>query len=342
MIDRGADVSDAKLPLTRVATVLRYIHHLQAAGAPVGRLLAHSRIPSVLLEHPEAALPLSTAFRFGELACQSLGTEHIGLLVGFETSLDELGPYGRMLQDSLTLYDYLRKGVSLYNTLITGQRLWLSDHGDELRFNITTVGDLRLGTYQSHLETLAVTLTKFREAAGVDWFPMTISLGYSSREDLPNVELFSGSHLIRGTGETYFTFPRALLGLHFPVEGSLVEPEIGGSLVPRPLPQDIVELVQLQIECLLRDHAIGIDAIAESLTMSRRSLQRSLAKQALTYSQVLAATRARLAARWLARSEKSIAQIAFDLGYQDASNFTRAFRQQTGISPQAFRNNLRS
>jgi AraC-like DNA-binding protein len=50
----------------------------------------------------------------------------------------------------------------------------------------------------------------------------------------------------------------------------------------------------------------------------------------------------RLAARWLAHSDKPIAEIAFDLGYQDASNFTRAFRRQIGASPQAFRDNVES
>jgi AraC-like DNA-binding protein len=107
------------------------------------------------------------------------------------------------------------------------------------------------------------------------------------------------------------------------------------------LPEDLAGLVQLQIESLL-PHAIEIDVVAESLTMSRRSLQRSLAKKALTYSQLLIATRMRLAARWLAHSDKPIAEIAFDLGYQDASNFTRAFRRQIGASPQAFRDNLES
>ena len=189
---------------------------------------------------------------------------------------------------------------------------------------------------------MAVTLTKFREATGPGWSPEKISFAYRSREDLPDNELFGGSQIIRGTGETYFTFPRALMGLHFPGSGRLAEPAIDQSLAGRPLPHDFVGLVRLQIESLLPSHAVEIDTIAESLTMSRRSLQRSLAKQALNYSQVLATTRMGLAADWLKHSDKSIAEIAFNLGYEDASNFTRAFRRQAGISPQAFRNNLRS
>lgn len=287
------------------------------------------------------ALTSATAFRFAELACQSLGTEHLGLRVGLETSLNHLGAYGRMLQESLTLYDYLHKGIFYYNTLITGQRLWVSGVGDELQFNIATVGDSRLGMYQSHLETLAVTLSKFREMAGPDWSSRKISLAYSSREHLPDIEFFAGSQIVCGTGETYFTFPLTLMGLHFPINGGRdFAPAEAASFSAPPLPQDLVGLVQLQIKCLLPNYAIDINTVAESLTMSRRSLQRNLARKALNYSQLLANIRMRLAARWLARSEKPIAEIAFDLGYQDASNFTRAFRRQAGVSPQTFRTNL--
>jgi AraC-like DNA-binding protein len=47
--------------------------------------------------------------------------------------------------------------------------------------------------------------------------------------------------------------------------------------------------------------------------------------------------RLRRAADWLTRSDKPVIEIALDLGYTDASNFTRAFRRQTGVSPQRFR-----
>jgi AraC-like DNA-binding protein len=52
---------------------------------------------------------------------------------------------------------------------------------------------------------------------------------------------------------------------------------------------------------------------------------------------VLAETRIHLAASELTDTDKPVAEIAYDLGYADSSNFTRAFRRQIGTSPQAFR-----
>jgi AraC-like DNA-binding protein len=50
----------------------------------------------------------------------------------------------------------------------------------------------------------------------------------------------------------------------------------------------------------------------------------------------------RLAANRLKNTDIPVAEIAFDLGYADASNFTRAFRGQTGVSAQAFRASTKS
>jgi AraC-like DNA-binding protein len=38
----------------------------------------------------------------------------------------------------------------------------------------------------------------------------------------------------------------------------------------------------------------------------------------------------------LARGDLSVTQVAYELGYRDASNFTRAFRREGGLSPSAF------
>jgi AraC-like DNA-binding protein len=131
-----------------------------------------------------------------------------------------------------------------------------------------------------------------------------------------------------------------MMGLRFPSGGDIAardaaSPDWG------PVPKEVGGLVQLQIESLLTCRALQIDLVAESLGMSSRSLQRALASQGLSYSQILTDARIRQAAHWLENSDKPIAEIAFDLAYTDASNFTRAFRRQTGVSPLAFRNNVR-
>lgn len=334
--------SQSEIPLIRVVGLLRYVRYLEAIGAPVSRLLACSRIPEVVLDHPAAAVPMENAFRFGELACRSLGTEHLGLHVGLESALDDLGDYGRVLQGSLTLHEYLRKGISLYNTLTTGQHLWLSEHGKELRLNVATAGEAGVAAYQSQLEVLVVTIVKIRNAAGADWSPREISFAYRMREGLPEIDLFAGSRTLCGTGETYVTIPRRLLAQRFANRAGDISRPNPAPPGEGPLPQLLGDAVRLQVDNLIPARAHQIDVVADTLAMSARSLQRRLAQEQTTFSQILMETRLRLAADFLSNTDKPIGEIAFDLGYRDASNFTRAFRRHTGVSPLAFRNNQAS
>lgn len=57
----------------------------------------------------------------------------------------------------------------------------------------------------------------------------------------------------------------------------------------------------------------------------------------VTPHQYLVRSRLRRAARLLADHERSITDIAFDVGFPDLSNFVRSFHRAAGVSPRAFR-----
>lgn len=316
--------------------ILPYTRLLCSMGAPVDRLLERARIPAELLKHPSAIMPLANAFRFGELACQAEGTEHLGFLVGLTATLEDYGSYGNILLNALTVYDYLRKGIFLYNMVITGQRLRLSEHGEEFRLTIESDAGPGIGAYQSHMDTLITTIARLREAAGPQWSPREVGLAYRAKEQLPVTDLLAGSRILQGVGETYLTIPREVMGLRFPVCDSMVEIDMAMSH-ERTLPKDHAGVVKHQIESLISDSPLRIDTVAESLAMNSRGLQRKLAETGLTYAQLYFEIRMKKAVEWLDKTDKPIAEIASDLGYRDASNFTRAFRRQAGISPQRFR-----
>jgi AraC-like DNA-binding protein len=241
-----------------------------------------------------------------------------------------------MLENSLTVCDYLRRGTLHYNLLTTGQRAWVSSEGDEIRLNVETFPDADLGAYQTHLSTLLLAVIYIRKA-DPNWVPREMGLAYRSRETFPEIEFCSGSRFSWDTRESFITIPRDLLGARLRTHGRRAPPNEQQTAGVQPLPVKFSDLVEYQVESLISDATLHIDTLAESLSMSRRSLQRKLAKYGLNFSQVLTQVRRRLAADWLEMTDKSITDIAFDLGYTDASNFTRAFRWQAGVSPKEFR-----
>lgn len=80
-----------------------------------------------------------------------------------------------------------------------------------------------------------------------------------------------------------------------------------------------------------------IECVARAARCSVRTVQRRLREAGLTYSGLLDEVRLEIAAGMLNEAGRKVRDIAFDLGYSDQANFTRAFRRWAGVSPSAYR-----
>lgn len=85
----------------------------------------------------------------------------------------------------------------------------------------------------------------------------------------------------------------------------------------------------------------SVDEVAGRLGVSRRKLERHF-RQALNMSPADAGMTIRVghARQLLMNRRMSITQVAVESGFCDASHFIRAFRARSGLTPQAFRNQL--
>lgn len=95
--------------------------------------------------------------------------------------------------------------------------------------------------------------------------------------------------------------------------------------------------VRSRIIELLPDGRPGQEAIADSLHMSVRSLQRRLQGENTSFTALLNETQQQLAMDYIRDSYRSIGEITYLLGYSEPGSFTRAFRRWTGKSPLQFR-----
>ncbi|MGI9220452.1 MAG: helix-turn-helix domain-containing protein, partial [Woeseiaceae bacterium] len=84
---------------------------------------------------------------------------------------------------------------------------------------------------------------------------------------------------------------------------------------------------------LLPSGKVGQESVAARLHRSRSTLQRQLVAEGTSYRDVLESTRQALAEKYLANEDYTQAQVAFMVGFSDQSNFARAFKRWTGVSP---------
>ena len=78
------------------------------------------------------------------------------------------------------------------------------------------------------------------------------------------------------------------------------------------------------------------DTVANRLYRSTSTLQRQLTAEGTNYRDILESTRRSLAEHYLREGGYSQAEIAFMIGFSDQSNFARAFKRWTGMSPGQF------
>jgi AraC-like DNA-binding protein len=125
-------------------------------------------------------------------------------------------------------------------------------------------------------------------------------------------------------------------------------PELVGLLGPRveellreTHSGDTVEQVRGVLRRLLTGDEPSMEAVARTLGLGTRSLQRRLAEARTSFVALLREVRHEVACERLARTDIDLAELSFLLGFSDPSAFHRAFRRWQGVTPLEYRRTSR-
>jgi AraC-like DNA-binding protein len=98
-----------------------------------------------------------------------------------------------------------------------------------------------------------------------------------------------------------------------------------------------------QVEAIIRSFPGALPQfplVAETLTMSPRTLHRRLTEEGTSYRQIVENLRKRLAKEYLTEARLEQKQVAYLLGYTEPANFYHAFQRWFGCTPAEFRESL--
>jgi AraC-like DNA-binding protein len=98
-------------------------------------------------------------------------------------------------------------------------------------------------------------------------------------------------------------------------------------------PEMVASKVRDLLVSMLPSGQASQDAVAGKLARSTSALQRQLRSEGTSFQQLRDETRRELALGYLREGRLSLTEIAFLVGFTDQSNFSRAFRRWTGVSP---------
>ena len=118
---------------------------------------------------------------------------------------------------------------------------------------------------------------------------------------------------------------------------ALLDPPLARALAGRHAEGSVGEQVQAVLRHQLAGRAPDLGAVARALGVSARTLQRRIAAEGRSFQRLLGDVRRALGREYLAQPGMEFKEVAYLLGYDDATSFHRAFRAWEGTTPARWR-----
>ena len=210
------------------------------------------------------------------------------------------------------------------------------DH--EVVLNFEHVTDLSGETEDALLGFLVIAMRMLSEAG---FNPLRV--GFRHEEPLggsgPYEALFRAP-VAFGQTQSVLAFPKA--EMLRPLAGSCAElAQINDNIATKYIAlldkDDVVSRVKQKVVELLPNGECTREIVAAAMNMSPTALQFKLAKRDTSFHDVMDNARREMACSYAQQSALSVTEIAYLLGFNDTSNFARAFKRWTGKSPTEFR-----
>ncbi|MEZ5584366.1 MAG: helix-turn-helix domain-containing protein [Candidatus Competibacteraceae bacterium] len=318
--------------LARVAYVLAFTDVLRRLGAPVDRELSRAGLPTLLEDQPDAYIPVLPALVFLQRMERSEGVEDLGFLAA------QAKIYANLRRDFITashsaptLYARLQLFQRLVGYENTHCRVSLMTEGNDIRIAADLVGYPCLeGLRYSEWIQLIVLIEIVRNTAGSQWWPAEITFQSHFLPCRSALERFPNTRFLFGQKHTSIKTPLWLL---YQSPYIFHNRQISSSALasvpqlPAETGLDFPGSLKLALRAYLRECQLNVYLAAEIAGVSVRTLQRRLAQSGLSYSTLLEQARFEAAIDLLKDTGIKSLDVAYALGYDDPSHFSRAFRR---------------
>jgi AraC-like DNA-binding protein len=301
-------------------------------------LLFGSGLTREELDDPQGSLPVQTCVALVERARALTGEPGIGIYLGLQMRASAHGYLGFAAMTASKLIDAIRLAIQYAPIRTTAITLRGSVEGD---LGVLTVHEeADFGPARDAL-VLAILVGLWQSACGLTGRELKMQMDVAFPEPsyfprfahaLPPTRFNAPDNQLAGKTKGFdlpltLADPAAVRLARDQCERLAQSLGLDGRVAPR------VRNVLAARDGVLR----SLEEVARDLGMSPRTMRRRLADEALTYALLLNDQRKESSLAMLRSREMTIDDIAARLGYSNAANFTRAFRQWTGMTPTAYR-----
>jgi len=309
----------------------------QAAGIELEPLLKKAGLTKQQVEDVDARLSVQSQIRFLNLVASEVQDDHLGFHLGQLAELRNLGLVYYVAASSKTLGEVLQR-VARYGSMVNESMSIKYLGGKDITIMINCIGVAR-HLYRHQIEFgLTVLIRLLRKLTDCPVEPSRVRLVHHHAGNFSEFAEFLRSDIEVGATADEVTFAAPIANIPVvsadPYLNKLLIANCEEALSRRPTERGpFRSVVENAIVSLLPHGNARASEIASQCGLSQRTFVRRLMSESLTFSEVLNDLRRDLATQYLADHGLSISQIAWLLGYHQASAFTNAFKRWTGKTP---------
>ena len=294
------------------------------------------------LSNPDTRYPGNRVQQLWQLAVDASGDPCFGFFVGEQVQPAVLHGLGFSWLASDTLRDALTRLVRYSRLISTAANMQIQDTDSSLDLVLLPPKGVRFVVPASQDAGMSGFLRMCRLTAGDEIDPVHVSLKRRRPDCADKLQTYFRAPIRYEAENNILSFSKQLVDTKLtPAHPELarITDQAVVDYLARFDRDSITMQVRSRIIERLHDGTTNQETIAQSLNVSLRSLQRKLNKEETNFKSLLESTRRELALHYIRETHRSLGEITYLLGFSEPSNFTRAFKRWTGVSPIEFRDN---
>lgn len=311
---------------------------LQSCGVDSRRVFRAAGIPLELANDPMTRLPTTAITRLYGACVDATNNPYFGLIVAKFIQMPTLHALGYALAASSTLMDFCRRLERYFRLVSQVAKVSVNEADGKVYLRFEHLVDVSGETEDAFFGFLILAMRRLYKPS---FNPVRVEFHRSMpREGADPYEKLMLAPVSFSHTDGLLVFDqfdlRQILGGSCP-ELAQVNDNIATDYLARLDRSDVITGVRKKIVDLLPDGECSRDKVASALGMSPSTLQLKLSERGTNFQQLLDDTRKELGCSYVQQPARSVTEITFLLGFNDTSNFTRAFKRWTGMSPTEYR-----
>lgn len=336
---REKDTDDPCIAPCPGGGLVPFVKWMRAEARPIEGRLRTARLANVAFDDPERPIPLVSVFHFLREASEHEGLPDLGCRVVRDSSVADLGAFGRAGLSGATPRDGLRRAIGILPYFCTHERIALVDHrdGGEILVSFAIKG---------HALALHIVL-QYTAALIQVLVAATGSRAPIERIEVPPHPTAGIEHLRPYFGEALRAAPdkvlRVRLGaslLDAPLRCPEPDPSAAQTWCAGPTLNfggSFAATARLLVDLILEEEVPSAEDLAGAAGLTLRTFQRRLGEEGTSFSEILDQARRDRAVSLLVGGELSVGSLATSLGYSGPACLTRAVRRWTDAPPSRLR-----